>query len=197
MTPLRFAITSPPSGCEGDLHPQAVNHARRTQQKRRSRSQQNPQQSKRPKPRNAQLPSISNGVCRRRPRSFSPVFPPIDVPPLRARLGLAHTTGLNALYSVSPSPVITGACERHSGWRSANFCSGRSCGWRSFRRGSCHRETLCGARRHRADGWQTMSVPCRDVSCRTEECAFRVWLRKRQARTAGSRTMRLLKYLFS
>ena len=30
MTPLRFAITSPPSGCEGDLHPQAVNHARRT-----------------------------------------------------------------------------------------------------------------------------------------------------------------------
>jgi len=32
MTPLRFAITSPPSGCEGDLHPQAVNHARRTNQ---------------------------------------------------------------------------------------------------------------------------------------------------------------------
>jgi hypothetical protein len=29
-TPLRFAITSPPSGCEGDLHPQAVKHARRT-----------------------------------------------------------------------------------------------------------------------------------------------------------------------
>jgi hypothetical protein len=27
---LRFAITSPPSGCEGDLHPQAVVHARRT-----------------------------------------------------------------------------------------------------------------------------------------------------------------------
>ena len=33
MTPLRFTITSPPSGCEGDLHPQAVNHARRTQWK--------------------------------------------------------------------------------------------------------------------------------------------------------------------
>ena len=30
MTPLRFAITSPPSGCEEDLHLQAVNHARRT-----------------------------------------------------------------------------------------------------------------------------------------------------------------------
>jgi len=30
-TPLRFAITSPPSGCEGDLHPQAVIHARRTE----------------------------------------------------------------------------------------------------------------------------------------------------------------------
>ena len=30
MTPLRFAITSPPSGCEGDSHPQAVIHARRT-----------------------------------------------------------------------------------------------------------------------------------------------------------------------
>src|ERR1035441_2337083 len=29
-TPLRFAITSPPSGCEGDLHPQAVKHARHT-----------------------------------------------------------------------------------------------------------------------------------------------------------------------
>ena len=29
-TPWRFAITSPPSGCEGDLHPQAVKHARHT-----------------------------------------------------------------------------------------------------------------------------------------------------------------------
>ena len=29
-TPLRFANTSPPSGCVGDLHPQAVEHARRT-----------------------------------------------------------------------------------------------------------------------------------------------------------------------
>jgi hypothetical protein len=28
--PLRFAITSPPSGCEEDFHLQAVNHARRT-----------------------------------------------------------------------------------------------------------------------------------------------------------------------
>ena len=32
-TPLRFAITSPPSGCEGDLHPQAVNHARHTKER--------------------------------------------------------------------------------------------------------------------------------------------------------------------
>src|ERR1035441_1079078 len=32
MTPLRFAITSPPSGCEGDFHPQAVIHARRTKE---------------------------------------------------------------------------------------------------------------------------------------------------------------------
>ena len=30
--PLRFAITYPPSGCEGDLHPQAINHARRTKE---------------------------------------------------------------------------------------------------------------------------------------------------------------------
>jgi hypothetical protein len=30
VTPLRFANTSPPSGCEGDLHPQAVEHARHT-----------------------------------------------------------------------------------------------------------------------------------------------------------------------
>src|SRR5262252_2576273 len=29
-TPLRFAITSPPSGCEGDFHPRAVEHARHT-----------------------------------------------------------------------------------------------------------------------------------------------------------------------
>ena len=29
-TPLRFAMTSPPSGCQRDLHPQAVEHARRT-----------------------------------------------------------------------------------------------------------------------------------------------------------------------
>ena len=29
-TPWRFAITSPPSGCERDFHPQAVEHARHT-----------------------------------------------------------------------------------------------------------------------------------------------------------------------
>jgi hypothetical protein len=29
-TPLRFAMTSPPSGCQRDFHPQAVEHARRT-----------------------------------------------------------------------------------------------------------------------------------------------------------------------
>src|SRR5262249_34858422 len=29
-TPLRFASTSPPSGCAGDLHPQAVEQARHT-----------------------------------------------------------------------------------------------------------------------------------------------------------------------
>jgi hypothetical protein len=29
-TPLRFANTSPPSGCVGDLHPLAVEHARHT-----------------------------------------------------------------------------------------------------------------------------------------------------------------------
>lgn len=30
MIPLRFAITSPPSGCEEDLHLQAIEHARHT-----------------------------------------------------------------------------------------------------------------------------------------------------------------------
>ena len=35
-TPLRFAITSPPSGCEGDFHPQAVEHARHTKKRRRT-----------------------------------------------------------------------------------------------------------------------------------------------------------------
>ncbi|HEV2960233.1 MAG TPA: hypothetical protein VG649_00290, partial [Candidatus Angelobacter sp.] len=29
-TPLRFAITSPPSGCEEDFHLQTVEHARHT-----------------------------------------------------------------------------------------------------------------------------------------------------------------------
>src|SRR6267143_866088 len=33
VTPLRFAITSPLSGCEEDLHLQAVEHARRTKEK--------------------------------------------------------------------------------------------------------------------------------------------------------------------
>ena len=32
-TPLRFAITSPPSGCEKDFHLQAVEHARHTNDK--------------------------------------------------------------------------------------------------------------------------------------------------------------------
>jgi len=35
VRPLRFAITSPPSGCEEDLHLQAVDHARHTHKKRR------------------------------------------------------------------------------------------------------------------------------------------------------------------
>jgi hypothetical protein len=30
VTPLRFANPSPPSGWVGDLHPQAVEHARHT-----------------------------------------------------------------------------------------------------------------------------------------------------------------------
>src|ERR1039457_2590378 len=33
VTPLRFAITSPPSGCEGDFHPRVVEHARHTNEK--------------------------------------------------------------------------------------------------------------------------------------------------------------------
>jgi hypothetical protein len=32
-TPLRFAITSPPSGCEEDFHLQAVKHARHTRKR--------------------------------------------------------------------------------------------------------------------------------------------------------------------
>jgi hypothetical protein len=36
VTPLRFAITSPPSGCEEDLHLQAVEHARHTNEKARA-----------------------------------------------------------------------------------------------------------------------------------------------------------------
>jgi hypothetical protein len=37
-TPLRFARTSPPSGCAGDLHPQAVEHARHTTKPLRGRT---------------------------------------------------------------------------------------------------------------------------------------------------------------
>src|SRR5260370_34053245 len=33
VRPLRFAITSPPSGCEEDLHLPVVGHARHTKQK--------------------------------------------------------------------------------------------------------------------------------------------------------------------
>src|SRR5208282_4628626 len=36
-TPLRFAITSPPSGCEEDFHLQAVEHARHTRKGHRPR----------------------------------------------------------------------------------------------------------------------------------------------------------------
>ena len=36
-TPLRFASTSPPSGCAGDFHPQAVKHARHTTKRLRRR----------------------------------------------------------------------------------------------------------------------------------------------------------------
>jgi hypothetical protein len=36
---------------------------------------------------------------------FLPVFPPIDVLPLRARLGLAHPTGLHTLHA---HKVLTG-----------------------------------------------------------------------------------------
>jgi hypothetical protein len=35
---LRFARTSPPSGCAGDLHPQAVEHARHTTKPLRGRT---------------------------------------------------------------------------------------------------------------------------------------------------------------
>ncbi len=41
-TPLRFARTSPPSGCAGDLHPQAVEHARHTTKPLRGRTPRYP-----------------------------------------------------------------------------------------------------------------------------------------------------------
>src|SRR6266850_2170067 len=40
VRPLRFAITSPPSGCEEDLHLPAVGHARHTKEKRCGESPQ-------------------------------------------------------------------------------------------------------------------------------------------------------------
>jgi hypothetical protein len=41
-TPLRFAITSTPSGCEKDFHLQAVEHARHTQKRREASSKKKP-----------------------------------------------------------------------------------------------------------------------------------------------------------
>jgi hypothetical protein len=37
-TPLRFAMTSPPSGCQGDARPRGVEHARHTQKERGPKS---------------------------------------------------------------------------------------------------------------------------------------------------------------
>src|SRR6267378_7554546 len=33
ISPLRFAMTSPPSGCQRDFHPRAVEHARHTKRR--------------------------------------------------------------------------------------------------------------------------------------------------------------------
>src|SRR6516162_2532451 len=41
-TPLRFASTSPPSGCAGDLHPPAIEHARHTSKPLRGRQARGP-----------------------------------------------------------------------------------------------------------------------------------------------------------
>jgi hypothetical protein len=63
--------------------------------------------------------------------------------------------------------------------------------------GNSRRERSYGVGRHSTDGSQTMSVLCCDVRCRTEGCAFRASPRRRQARTAGSRTRQLRRSLFS
>jgi hypothetical protein len=51
--------------------------------------------------------ALQTGSAERRPRSFSPVFPPFDVLPLRARLGLAHPTGLNLKLKADVNPVTS------------------------------------------------------------------------------------------
>src|SRR3954451_22211328 len=77
-TPLRFANTSPPSGCVGDLHPQAVEHARHTTKPLRGRPEATPCD-----PAEAQRRGLS-------PLPSSPRIPP---PPLfshpRSRTGFA------------------------------------------------------------------------------------------------------------
>src|ERR1700730_6116499 len=70
--PLRFAITSPPSGCEEDLHLQAVDHARHTKKRARiTRAQARRQlyaegESQSQKPRSLKpdllLPAVTSGL---------------------------------------------------------------------------------------------------------------------------------------
>src|ERR1700694_5865937 len=71
-TSLRFAITSPPSGCEEDLHLQAVDHARHTKKRARiTRPQARRQlyaegESQSQKPRSLKpdllLPAVTSGL---------------------------------------------------------------------------------------------------------------------------------------
>src|SRR4051794_11209794 len=85
-TPLRFANTSPPSGCVGDLHPQAVEHARHTT----NRFAEIPESDRFLQIRMLHLPTLPSGT-----RSATDVRSPMPIPPGRrspASSGLGMTS---------------------------------------------------------------------------------------------------------
>ena len=84
-TPLRFANTSPPSGCVGDLHPQAVEHARHTTKPLRGGPKATPCEPVAVRRRGLKTsPSLASPLTPRRPFLSSPVQTPLRSPIMKA-----------------------------------------------------------------------------------------------------------------
>src|SRR5262249_4884642 len=98
-TPLRFASTSPPSGCEGDLHPQAVEHARHTSQPlaRQDRGRLRPLLATPDRP-------FSSQIC---PALPPPKAPPRCVPPPLRRKDRARSRAPSSrVGQPRPTPAL-------------------------------------------------------------------------------------------